>query len=80
MMWDLEKTFIYRNVIYPWGFWYSWGLMLELVEEDINMRESMFALVHKGDNPKSNLSIENDVWIGEEVTILGKVSNIGDVL
>lgn len=41
------------------------------------MRESMFALVHKGDNPKSNLSIENDVWIGEGVTILGKVLNIG---
>ena len=54
--------------------------MLALVEADINMRESMFALVHKGDKPNSNLSIENDVWIGEEVTILGKVSNIGDVL
>ncbi len=35
------------------------------------MRESMFALVHKGDNPKSNLSIENDVWIGEGSDYIG---------
>lgn len=52
--------------------------MLELLEEDINMGESMFALVHKGDNPKTNLSMGNDGWIGEGVIILGKVLNIGD--